>query len=122
MKNRFLNRFLQVCLDVADWVDASPDPIDNDLCRDIGLGYRVFDRYIRHGVSEVVQLRDALQEARCKADLCKTGEEDLRDRCEYIFGDRDLDSFTEEELGAIKNFVEQWEAEHFETERTAAVD
>ena len=62
MKAYNINKFLKVCLDIAEWVDDKSDADKNwlggEICRDIGLGCRALSGYLRSGVKSVMELQE----------------------------------------------------------------
>ena len=57
-----LNRFVQICLDIAEYYDTigeEADPVLEDkMLKELGLGYRAFTGYLRQGVKEVIDLQN----------------------------------------------------------------
>ena len=62
MKNN-LHRFLEICLDIAEYYDKKAENndyiFDDDMLKQLGLGYRSLTGYIRDGVKEVIELEDS---------------------------------------------------------------
>lgn len=109
MKAYNINRFLKVCLDIAEWVDDKSDADKNwfggDMCHDIGLGCRALSGYLRSGVKSVMELQEKYHHAnelRNFAESCKESmEEFLRD----VFGDAEIYSINDKDKERIKEFV-----------------
>lgn len=61
MKASRLNRFLQICLDIAEYYDTKCEENDfcfnDDLIKDLGLGCKALSGYMRNGVKEVIELQ-----------------------------------------------------------------
>ena len=57
-----LNRFVQICLDIAEYYDTMGEEADSVLedkmLKELGLGYRALTGYLRNGVKEVIELED----------------------------------------------------------------
>ena len=68
MKNS-INRFLAICLDIAEYYDRKGENsvnhlVDDEMLKAIGMGYRAFSGYMRNGVSEVITLQGDLHTER----------------------------------------------------------
>ena len=111
--NKDLNRFIQICLDVADYYDNMmeledpPDRFTGDKLLDsIGLGYRAFTNYLRCGVKNLLNLKSIYYEARERENYfeqaCKEKEKFMMD----IFGEENVEELTPELKAKIKNFVQ----------------
>lgn len=57
-----LNRFMQICLDIAEYYDTigeeSDYVLEDKMLKELGLGYRALSGYLRAGVKEVIDLQD----------------------------------------------------------------
>ena len=57
-----LNRFVQICLDIAEYYDTLGEKADSvledNMLKELGLGYRALSGYLRAGVKEVIDLQD----------------------------------------------------------------
>ena len=84
-----INRFLSVCLDIADWYDEHGDNdkdwYGNDMTKDIGLGYRALTSYLRRGVKEVIELQEKYHRAKEECNYHKIAENDQREYLLDIF-------------------------------------
>ena len=58
-----LHRFLAICLDIAEYYDGKAENngyfLDDDMLKQLGLGYRALSGYLRDGVKEVIELEDS---------------------------------------------------------------
>ena len=61
MKINRINRFLQICLDIAEYYDTKCEENDfcfnDDLIKDLGLGCKALSGYMRNGVKEIIELQ-----------------------------------------------------------------
>lgn len=61
MKASRINRFLQICLDIAEYYDTKCEENDfcfnDDLIKDLGLGCKALSGYMRNGAKEVIELQ-----------------------------------------------------------------
>lgn len=61
MKNN-LHRFLAICLDIAEYYDTMGEKADSvledNMLKELGLGYRAFTGYLRQGVKEIIDLQN----------------------------------------------------------------
>lgn len=112
--NKDLNRFIQICLDVADYYDNMmeledpPDRFAGDKMLDsIGLGYRAFTSYLRCGVKDLLNLKSIYYEARERENYF---EQACREKDEFmwdIFGEENVEELTPELKAKIKAFVRE---------------
>lgn len=60
MRNN-LNRFLEICLDIAEYYDSKCEEnnffFEDDLTKATGLGCKALSGYLREGVKSVVELQ-----------------------------------------------------------------
>lgn len=115
-KSRKVNRLLELCLRIADWNDRCVEAqgeygFDSPLTKELGLGYLALSGYLREGVKEVINLQDALSNARSRECLAKVGQKSAEDFLEDIFGDREIDSINDADKERIRAFVAQIYAE-----------
>lgn len=56
-----LNRFIKICLDIAEYYDTKGEEnehfLNDDMTRKLGLGYRALSGYMREGVKEIINLQ-----------------------------------------------------------------
>ena len=106
-----LNRFLQVCLDIAEWYDRKGDENHNffgdEMTRAIGLGYKAMTGYLRTGVKKVIELQGKYHAANDKAHYAKSNEQDMRDFLIEIFGEEEPETLNDEIKAKIKNAVHE---------------
>ena len=126
---RGINRFLSICLDLADlYDDTGCEAYLNDnptseqsarfqhmewTCSELGLGYRALTSYLRNGVKEIIKLQGEYQREKELKKYAKSSEKDARDYLEELFGDREPECINDKDRARIKNFVkgitEEWE-------------
>lgn len=107
-----LNRFIQICLDVADYYDNMmeledpPDRFTGDKMLDsIGLGYRAFTSYLRCGVKDLLNLKSIYYESRERENYFEQACEEKEKFMMDIFGEEDVEELTPELKAKIKVFV-----------------
>lgn len=65
--NKDLNRFIQICLDMADYYDNKMEIEDrfmgDEMLQSLGLGYRAFTAYMRSGIKDLLNLKSIYYEA-----------------------------------------------------------
>ena len=105
-----LNRFLQICLDIAEWVDNKGDAdkvwYGNDMIKDIGLGYRALTGYLRTGVTEVISLQSKYHTAVEKYNLELVRREEQADFLQEVFADREPYTINDKDKERIRSFCE----------------
>lgn len=114
--NRTLGRFLEICLQMAEMNDREVEAqgefgFDGTFNKPLGYGYLAFSGYMRGGVKAVIDLQEALSDARSKENLAKIGEKNAEDFLEDIFGDREISSINEKDKERIRAFVAKIYAE-----------
>ena len=115
MSINYLNNMLKICLNIADYYDNKGDTdkdfIDDDLTKELGLGYRALANYLRKGVQEVITLQSnyhrACHERNYQEDIQKSQKEYLLD----VFGDEEPYSINDKDKQRIKEFVQSIFAE-----------
>jgi hypothetical protein len=64
-----LNRFLKICLDIADYYDKEGEKkypvLEDSMLRELGMGYRALSGYLRNGVTEVIELQNDFHHTVC---------------------------------------------------------
>lgn len=105
MNTDYLNRYLQVSLSIANYVDRHGENDDMELADAMGLGYRALSLYLRRGVKEVIDLQDRYSEAVCSKKLAEIGEQSKTDFLTEIFGDEEPETLNDELKAKIKEFV-----------------
>ena len=128
---RGINRFLSICLDLADLYDDTGCEVylNNNptfeqsarlshmewTCSELGLGYRALTSYLRNGVKEIIKLQGEYQREKELKKYAKSSEKDARDFMEELFGDREPECINDKDRERIKNFVkgimEEWDKE-----------
>lgn len=104
-----LNRFLQICLDIAEWYDSKGDEdhdfFGDEMTKAIGLGYKAMTGYLRTGVREVVEMQGELHSAKERRWYAESSERSMRDYLTEIFGDEEPETLSDEITAKIKAFV-----------------
>lgn len=104
-----LNRFLQICLDIAEWYDRKGEEDPNwhggEMTKCIGLGYKAMTGYLRTGVAEVIKLQGELHSAKERRQYAESNERSMRDYLTEIFGDEEPETLSDEITAKIKAFV-----------------
>lgn len=101
-----INRFLAICLDVAEYYDRKGEKenhfiTDDEMLKTLGLGYRAFSGYIRNGVSEVITLQGDLHTERERLHFSDSKAELIDRIIPYL--DPDLDS--KEAIKKIRDII-----------------
>lgn len=94
-----INRFLQICLDIAEWYDKKGEE-DNgwqgdEMTGGIGLGYKAMTSYLRNGVQEVVKLQDKYHTTK---ERQRWAEASIKSKAEFLmelFGEEDPEEFSD---------------------------
>ena len=95
---RNLYRFMSICLQMADMADEKQEsPFDNGL----QMGYRVFSRYMRGGVKEIIDLQNDFYGTVFRAEYAERDEKAARDFLQECFGYREIDSINEDDRKRI---------------------
>lgn len=106
-----LNRFLQICLDIAEWYDRKGEEernfFGNEMTKSIGLGYKAMTGYLRTGVKEVIDIQSKYHTAQEKAYYAKSNEKDKRNFLIEIFGEEEPETLNDEIKAKIKNAVHE---------------
>lgn len=106
-----LNRFLQLCLDIAERYDNKGDENHNwfgdDLTKDLGLGYRAMTGYLRNGVAEVIKLQGEIHSTRERIYFSKLDTDNMRSFLIDIFGDEEPESLNDEIKVKIRKAVHE---------------
>ena len=120
----YLNNFLKVCLDIADYYDKKgcedDSFVDDGLTKNIGLGYRALTSYLRKGVQEVITLKSDYYKACEQRNLEKSIQESQKDFLLDVFGDEEPYSINDKDKQRIKEFVQsifdEWHKEDEDTD------
>jgi hypothetical protein len=106
-----LNKFLQICLDIAEWYDnrgeEDRDWFGGEMTEGIGLGYKAMTGYLRTGVAEVIKLQGELHSAKERRWYAESSERNMRDYLTEIFGDEEPETLSNEITAKIKNAVHE---------------
>ena len=101
MKAYNINKFLKVCLDIAEWVDDKSDADKNwlggEICRDIGLGCRALSGYLRSGVKSVMELQEKYHYANERRNIAESNLEAMEDFLQDVFGDSDIHTINDKD-------------------------
>jgi hypothetical protein len=112
-----INRFLSICLDLADlYDDTGCEAYLNDnptieqgaryehmnwTCSELGLGYRALTQYLRNGVKEIIKLQGEYRREKELRKYAKLSEKDARDYLEELFGDREPECINDKDRERI---------------------
>ena len=119
MGMNYLNNMLKICLNIADYYDNKGDKdkdfLDDELTKEIGLGYRALTSYLRKGVQEVISLQSNYHSARDQSNREKFLREGKEEFLLEVFGDEEPESINGKDKQRIKDFVQsifkEWEQE-----------
>lgn len=104
-----LNRFLQICLNIAEWYDNRGEEDRNwfgdEITKAIGLGYKAMTGYLRTGVKGVIELQSKYHAMNEEAYYARSNEQDMRDFLIEIFGEEEPETLNDEIKAKIKNAV-----------------
>ena len=117
---RKIHSFLKTCLDIAEWHDRKGEEDKNwwggELCKEIGLGYKVLTAHLRVGVEETIKLQDEYHHAAERRWLAESHEGDMQEFLKEIFGEEEPESLndeiTEKIRKATREIIDEWEKEH----------
>lgn len=117
MGMNYLNNMLKICLNIADYYDNKGDKdddfLDDELTKEIGLGYRALTNYLRKGVQEVISLQTNYHNACQQRNFEKSIQESQKDFLLDVFGDEEPYSINDKDKQRIKEFVQsifkEWE-------------
>lgn len=99
-KTNKINRFLKISLDSADLVETFD--IINPFTDGLGLGRRIYPKYIRQGVKEVIDLKEENMVLTNNLEFTK----DLLRKYREIIT-LDINDLTDENKEKIKRFCEE---------------
>ena len=102
---RKINRFIQICLDLADIADRDRNKIP--YLEDLRIGCRALSSYIRQGVKDIIDLEHDYYNMAEKAERAAESEDDIRALLDDIFGEADVDCLGEGDKAAIRGFVKK---------------
>lgn len=121
MRNKKINRFIQICLDIADVVDEQGKECNNFCIDNLGCGYKVISGYLRRGVQEVIELQSSYHHIKEMKEFAEYSEKEARAVLLDIFGDEELDSLNDDDYTKIKAFCaelrKKWEDDDEEENR-----
>lgn len=108
MKYKYINRLLNIMLDLANITDEKKEtPFDKEM----GLGFRAFTNYIRLGVEEIIKLQGEYYSALESKEYAKECLKDNEEILEKIFGRKDLEVYTDEEISRFKALADEIQKE-----------
>lgn len=105
MDYRIINRLVKIILDIADVVDEKGENGETTYIKELSLGYRALSGYLRQGAKAVIELQESNRNAKDKLEYKNAEIEELKQVSGKIFGDIDLDYFSDEEIEKIKAFI-----------------
>lgn len=115
MAINYINNFLKIALDIADYYDNkgnnSEDFLDDEMTKKIGLGYRALTSYLRKGVQEVITLQSNYHKACEQRNYEKSIQESQKEYLLDVFGDEEPYSINDKDKQRIKEFVQSIFAE-----------
>lgn len=100
-----INRLIKIALEIAEFVELQGRNGERTLSDALGLGYLTLSAQLRRGVIEIINLQVKTSLLESKMEITKTSEQEARKVLEDIFGDTDIDCFSESEIAQLKNFV-----------------
>ena len=105
-----IGKTIQLLYSIADRIND--DKYLRDNCIDLfGVGCGAMSSQLRIGIQAIVEMRSQLESEKANRRYAETAESDLRDRCEKIFGDRDIDTYPDRYMDAIKELVARLDSE-----------
>ena len=115
-----LNRFLQICLDIAEWHDKRGDEdhywYGGELVKDIGLGYKALTGYLREGVKIVINLQGKCHYAEERRWIAESSEQDKQEFMREVFGEDEPETWNDEIKDkfkkAAREIIDEWDREH----------
>ena len=111
----YLNNMLKICLNIADYYDNKGDKdadfLDDELTKEIGLGYRSLTNYLRKGVQEVISLQTNYHNAFHQMNFEKSIQESQKDFLLDVFGDEEPYCINDKDKQRIREFVQSIFAE-----------
>ena len=112
MKNDYITRLVQICLDIANIADERGEA-GEPYSEELGLGYRALSGILRRGCKESIDLQNDYHGAIEAKNLAKIGEKEAHDFLEEMFGDREVYTINDKDKERIKAFVrsiqDEWE-------------
>ena len=115
-----LHRFLQICMDIAEWHDRKGEEdhywFGGELSNGIGLGYKAMTGYLRAGVKEVINLQSKYHHAEERRWLAESNEKEKIEFVLDIFGEEDPETLNDEikerVKKAVKEIIAEWDKEN----------
>ena len=112
MRNDYITRLVQICLDIANIADERGEA-DEPYFKELGLGYRALSGILRRGCKDIIDLQNNYHGAIEAKNLAKIGEKEAHDFLEEMFGDREVYTINDKDKERIKAFVrsiqDEWE-------------
>lgn len=120
MAINYINNFLKIALNIADYYDNKgnngEDFLDDELSKELGLGYRALTNYLRKGVQEVISLQMNYHSACAQRNYEKSIQESQKEYLLDVFGDEEPYSINDKDKQRIKEFVQsifaEWDKEN----------
>ena len=110
MAINYINNFLKIALNIADYYDNKgnngEDFLDDEMTKEIGLGYRALTSYLRKGVQEVITLQSNYHKACEQRNYEKSIQESQKEYLLDVFGDEEPYSINAKDKQRIKEFVQ----------------
>lgn len=76
----YLNNLIKVCLNIADYYDNKGDNdndfLEDDMIKEIGIGYRTLTSHLRKGVQEIISLQSDYHNTRRQMNSKKLIQDD----------------------------------------------
>lgn len=116
----YLNNMLKICLNIADYYDNKGDTdkdfLNDELTKELGLGYRALTSYLRKGVQEVISLQMNYHSACEQRNIEKSIQESQKEYLLDVFGDEEPYSINDKDKQRIREFVQsifiEWDKEN----------
>lgn len=120
MAINYINNFLKIALNIADYYDNKgnngEDFLNDEMTKEIGLGYRALTSYLRKGVQEVITLQSNYHSACEQRNYEKSLREGKEEFLLEVFGDEEPESINNKDKQRIKEFVQsifaEWDKEN----------
>jgi hypothetical protein len=110
MAINYINNFLKIALNIADYYDNKgnngEDFLNDEMTKEIGLRYRALTSYLRKGVQEVITLQSNYHKACEQRNYEKSIQEEQKDFLLDMFGDEEPYSINDKDKQRIKEFVQ----------------
>lgn len=106
-KDSYINRMIQIVLDIADLADIHGEDGTAIYVNELGLGCRALSGYLRRGVKEIIDLQNDYHGAKIAEKIAKDSEADMQDFLNDMFGIDEPQSINEQDKERIRALCRQ---------------